>query len=379
THAYPGLSLVASGGDYAPATSITRTINIYGPDNNKPVVTSEVVTPDPYDPGIHDPYFNIQFDIYVTDIGTGIRSVEFFFKYLEPIGNSSVGGWQSFALWHVGGDQYRGMINATVAESQYYVRFYVEVKDYKGHGLDEFGAKQTNALLYYDADLYWNNTYTGYNTFQLGDFVEPFEEQIPTVIPSLNPLVPYINITVFINDSIVWSGMKNVTLHVNSHNLVTLVNQTDYIVALMTNVPSTNQWFYQLTLQYNYHYEWYYVAYDTALPIHNSLIGNMRTVQAVDGDAPSISNVAVAGNISYITPDTTLEFSATVTDILTSVSEVILHITYNEVDYDITMTRVGVSDVFEATFDLSDIELPDYGNYNLEYKIVAVDAVENSR
>ncbi len=379
THAYPGLSLVASGGDYAPATSITRTINIYGPDNNKPVVTSEVVTPDPYDPGIHDPYFNIQFDVYVTDIGTGIRSVEFFFKYLEPIGNSSVGGWQSFALWHVGGDQYRGMINATVAESQYYVRFYVEVKDYKGHGLDEFGAKQTNALLYYDADLYWNNTYTGYNTFQLGDFVEPFEEQIPTVIPSLNPLVPHINITVFINDSIVWSGMENVTLHVNSHNLVTLVNQTDYIVALMTNVPSTNQWFYQLTLQYNYHYEWYYVAYDTALPIHNSLIGNMRTVQAVDGDAPSISNVAVAGNISYITPDTTLEFTATVTDILTSVSEVILHITYNEVDYDITMTRVGVSDVFEATFDLSDIELPDYGNYNLEYNIEAVDAVENSR
>jgi hypothetical protein len=227
--------------------------------------------------------------------------------------------------------------------------------------------------------LYWNNTYTGYNTFQLGDFVEPFEEQIPTVIPSLNPLVPHINITVFINDSIVWSGMENVTLHVNSHNLVTLVNQTDYIVALMTNVPSTNQWFYQLTLQYNYHYEWYYVAYDTALPIHNSLIGNMRTVQAVDGDAPSISNVAVAGNISYITPDTTLEFTATVTDILTSVSEVILHITYNEVDYDITMTRVGVSDVFEATFDLSDIELPDYGNYNLEYNIEAVDAVENSR
>jgi hypothetical protein len=382
THAYPGLSLVASGGDYAPATTITHTLDIYGPDNNVPIVTGEVVTPDPYDPGIHDPYFNIQFDIYVTDVGTGIRSVEFFFEYLEPVGNTSIGGWQSFALWHVGGDQYRGILNATVSESKYYVLYYIKIIDFAGHGLDEFGAKQTVVPLYYDANFGWEGllySQSSPNEFQLGDFVEPFEEQVPTIIPSGNPLTPYINITVFINDSIVWSGMYNVTLHVNSHNLVTLENQTDYIVASMINVPSTNEWFYQLTLQYNYHYEWYYIAYDTAIPTKNSLTGPMQTVQAVDNDAPSISNVAVAGNISYITPDTTLEFSATVTDILTSVSEVILHITYNEVDYDITMTRVGVSDVFEATFDLSDIELPDYGNYNLEYNIEAVDAVENSR
>ncbi|MCK5409859.1 MAG: DUF4129 domain-containing protein [Candidatus Heimdallarchaeota archaeon] len=173
--------------------------------------------------------------------------------------------------------------------------------------------------------------------------------------------------------------MENVTLHVNSHNLVTLVNQTDYIVALMTNIPSTNEWFYQLTLQYNFQYEWYYIAYDTALPASNPLSGQMQTVQAVDSDAPAISNVAVAGNVSYITPETVLEFSATVTDILTSVSEVILHITYNGVDYNITMTRVGITNVFEVSFDLSEIELPDYGNFDLEYYIEAVDAVENSR
>ncbi|MHA1482404.1 MAG: DUF4129 domain-containing protein, partial [Candidatus Heimdallarchaeaceae archaeon] len=382
THAYPGLSLVASGGDYAPATSITHTINIYGPDNNIPTVTGEVVTPDPYDPGIHDPYFNIQFDIYVTDVGTGIRSVEFFFEYLEPIGNTSVGGWQSFALWHVGGDQYRGILNATVAESKYFVLYYIKVTDFAGHGLDEFGDKQTVIALYYDANFGWEGllySQSSPNEFQLGDFVEPFEEQVPTIIPSGNPTNPYINITVFINDSIVWSGMENVTLHVNSHNLVTLVNQTDYIVALMTNIPSTNEWFYQLTLQYNFQYEWYYIAYDTALPASNPLSGQMQTVQAVDSDAPAISNVAVAGNVSYITPETVLEFSATVTDILTSVSEVILHITYNEVDYNITMTRVGITDVFEASFDLSEIELPDYGNFDLEYYIEAVDAVENSR
>ncbi|MHA1551373.1 MAG: DUF4129 domain-containing protein [Candidatus Heimdallarchaeaceae archaeon] len=382
THAYPGLSLVASGGDYAPATSITHTINIYGPDNNIPTVTGEVVTPDPYDPGIHDPYFNIQFDIYVTDVGTGIRSVEFFFEYLEPIGNTSVGGWQSFALWHVGGDQYRGILNATVAESKYFVLYYIKVTDFAGHGLDEFGDKQTVIALYYDANFGWEGllySQSSPNEFQLGDFVEPFEEQVPTIIPSGNPTNPYINITVFINDSIVWSGMENVTLHVNSHNLVTLVNQTDYIVALMTNIPSTNEWFYQLTLQYNFQYEWYYIAYDTAIPASNPLSGQMQTVQAVDSDAPAISNVAVAGNVSYITPETVLEFSATVTDILTSVSEVILHITYNGVDYNITMTRVGITNVFEASFDLSEIELPDYGNFDLEYYIEAVDAVENSR
>ncbi len=382
THAYPGLSLVASGGDYAPATSITRTINIYGPDNNIPIVTGEVVTPDPYDPGIHDPYFNIQFDIYVTDVGTGIRSVEFFFEYLEPLGNTSVGGWQSFALWHVGANQYRGILNATVAESKYYVLYYIKMTDFSGHGLDEFGAKQTVVGLYYDANFGWEGflySVSSPNEFQLGDYVEPFEEQVPTIIPSSNPLNPYINITVFINDSIVWSGMENVTLHVNSHNLVTLVNQTDYIVALMTNVPSTNQWYYQLTLQYNFHYEWYFIAYDTALPISNPLLGPTQTVQAVDSDAPTISNVAVAGNVSYITPDTTLEFSATVTDVLTSVDVVTLYITYNEVDYDISMSRVGVSDVFEAIFDLSEIELPYYGNFVLEYTVEAVDTVENSR
>ncbi len=381
SRAYPSLSLVASGGDYAPATSITHTINIYGPDDNDPIFTSEVVTPDPYDPGIHDPYFNIQFDIYVTDVGTGIRSVEFFYEYYEPITNTSVGGLQSFALWHVGGNQYRGIINATVGESQYYVHYYIIVLDFAGHGLDEFGAKQTNVLLYYDADF--GRTASLYsvstpNIFQLGDFVEPFEEQVPTIIPSGDPLNPYINITVFINDSIVWSGMENVTLHVNNHNLVTLENQTDYIVALMTNIPGTNEWFYQLTLQYNFQFEWYYIAYDTAVPTSNPLSGSMQTVQAVDSDAPAISNVAVAGNVSYITPETVLEFSATVTDVLTSVFEVILHITYNEVNYDITMTRVGTSDVFEATFDLSEIKLSDYGNFVLVYSIEAVDDVENS-
>ncbi|GAH35696.1 unnamed protein product, partial [marine sediment metagenome] len=178
--------------------------------------------------------------------------VEFFYEYYEPITNTSVGGLQSFALWHVGGNQYRGIINATVGESQYYVHYYIIVLDFAGHGLDEFGAKQTNVLLYYDADF--GRTASLYsvstpNIFQLGDFVEPFEEQVPTIIPSGDPLNPYINITVFINDSIVWSGMENVTLHVNNHNLVTLENQTDYIVALMTNIPGTNEWFYQLTLQ----------------------------------------------------------------------------------------------------------------------------------
>ncbi|MHA1347129.1 MAG: DUF4129 domain-containing protein [Candidatus Heimdallarchaeaceae archaeon] len=382
THAYPGLSLVASGGDYAPATSITHTINIYGPDNNMPTVTGEVVTPDPYDVGIHDPYFNIQFDIYVTDIGTGIRSVEIFYEYFEPVANASVGGLQSFELWHVSGDQYRGMINATVAESQYYVKYYIKVIDFAGHGLDEFGAKQITALLYYDADFGWEGllySQSSPNEFQLGDFVAPFEEQVPTILPSGDPLNPYINITVFINDSIVWSGMENVTLHVNSFNLVTLLNQTDYIVALMINIPSTNEWFYQLTLQYNYEYEWYYIAYDSALPTPNIFSGPMQTVQAVDSDAPVISNVAVAGNVSYITPDMILEFNVTVTDLLTSVSEVILHITYNEVEYNVTMTRVGITDVFEATFDLAEIELPFYGNFVLEYSIESVDEVENSR
>jgi len=382
THAYPGLSLVASGGDYAPATSITHTINIYGPDNNMPTVTGEVVTPDPYDVGIHDPYFNIQFDIYVTDIGTGIRSVEIFYEYFEPVANASVGGLQSFELWHVSGDQYRGMINATVAESQYYVKYYIKVIDFAGHGLDEFGAKQTTALLYYDANFGWEGllySQSSPNEFQLGDFVAPFEEQVPTILPSGDPLNPYINITVFINDSIVWSGMENVTLHVNSFNLVTLLNQTDYIVALMINIPSTNEWFYQLTLQYNYEYEWYYIAYDSALPTPNIFSGPMQTVQAVDSDAPVISNVAVAGNVSYITPDMILEFNVTVTDLLTSVSEVILHITYNEVEYNVTMTRVGITDVFEATFDLAEIELPFYGNFVLEYSIESVDEVENSR
>ncbi|MBY9001190.1 MAG: DUF4129 domain-containing protein [Candidatus Heimdallarchaeota archaeon] len=382
THAYVGLSLVATGGDYAPATSITHTINIYGPDNNPPTITGEVITPDPYDPGIHDPYYIIQFDIYATDVGTGIRSVELFYEYLEPIANISVGGWQSFALWHVSGDQYRGIINATVSESQYYVNYYIRVIDFAGHGLDEFGAKQTDSLLYYDANLgrvaYLYSQSTP-NIFQLGDFVEPFEEQVPTVVTSPTLTSPYINITVYINDSLVWSGMFNVTIHVDSHNLVTGVNQTDYIVAVMTNIPGTNQWFYQLILQYNYQYDWYYIAYDAATPVKNSLRGATRTVQAVDSDAPVINNVNVSGNLSYITPDMLIEFTATVTDILTSVSEVILHITYNEVDYNITMTRVGTSDVFEATFDLSEIELEFYGNFVLEYSIEADDAVENIR
>ena len=381
THAYAGLTLYATGGAYAPAPSISQTINIYGPDNTAPVISGIGLNPNPDDPGIHDPYYNITFTIIATDAGTGVRSVFIHYQMYEPDA-VTLGPSGSVTCFNIGGDNYQGTINVTLAQSQYFVEYWVEVIDYAGHGLDEFGAKQTIPGLYYDAAFGWQ-TFSTSDIYQVGDFAPPMQEQAPTVIISPNPLDPYLNITIFTNDSLVYSGMYEVGLIVNVTNTVTQVMEIVNGVILLTNNPGTNQWFGQLFMDYNYNYSWYYGAADDAVPLRNIYYSyvdyGFMTASAIDDTGPIITGLDVSYNGSIAGPESVLNFTATITDLLVDVDNVTLTIQYNAETHVFDMVRKGTTDNYEYILDLSDYPLDAYGNFSLIYTLDAYDTVGNSQ
>lgn len=378
THAYPGLSLVAGGGDYTPETTITQTINIYGPDNDAPTISNVILTPDPLDPGIHVPYFNITFNVFTTDVGTGIRRVEIFYS-IEDTNSSLPSAWNNFLLFLAGPDQYMGTINVTLADAQRYVFYVVRVTDFAGHGLDQFGAKQTIPGLYYDAAFGWYEQTTIGNNYQIGDHIPPREEQVPDLDTSPDPFNPYLNITVYVNDSRVYSGMFEVKLIVDVFDNTTGIQIDDNLEYSMINIPSTNQWFIQIIGDYNYDYVWFYEAYDAATPFPNVLTGPIMVYSVVELDSPTVSGVLASYNGSVLTQVSVIFFTANVTDVLNGVDTVILMITYAGQPYNITMTQIGATTTYNTTFDLSEIELDDYGAFVLEYHIEANDTVGNVR
>jgi hypothetical protein len=384
THAYSGLSLVAGGGDYTPETTITQTVNIYGPDNDDPTITFVGLSPDPYDPGIHDPYYNITVTVSATDVGTGIRYVELNYRILEADNTTVAVPWTPVKMNPIGGDIYEIVVNTTVAYSQYFVQYYIIAKDFAGHGLDDLGAKQTNPIYYYDVsfgmqDMVYSQSEPDF--YQVGDVEAPIEEAPPTLVESSDPLTPYLNITVYVNDTRVFSGMDKVEIWVYFFDNATgiLVNPNgDPIVAEMYNTPGTNEWFIQLPGIYNYDIVWLYAAYDSASPNPNIAYGTPTVYSVVEFVPPTVSNLIVDYDGTVVLHDSVVTFNATITDAITGVSNVTLLITYNGVDYTINMSQVGTTSLYTASFNLADIPLDSYGTYTLQYQIFAEDAVGNN-
>jgi len=209
------------------------------------------------------------------------------------------------------------------------------------------------------------------------------QEQVPTVIISPDPLDPYINITVFTNDSLVFSGMFAVGIVVNITNTVTQVMETVNGVILLTNNPGTNEWEGQLSMDYNYNYSWYYAAVDDASPIRNTYYSygdyGFLTASATDDTGPTIANLDVSYNGSIAEPDSLLNFTATVTDLLVDVDNVTLTILYNAETYEFEMVKRGTTDTYEYILDLSDYPLDEYGNFSLIYTVEAYDTVGNTQ
>ena len=374
------LEATAGEGDYADGNTITQNINIYGPDNDAPTITFVGLSPDPYDPGIHDPYYNITITVSATDVGSGIRYVEVYYRILEEDNSTVAVGWTAVEMNPLGGDVYELTINTTTSYSQYYVQYYVIAKDFAGHGLDAFGDKQTNPIYYYDAnfgleDMVYSQSNPDF--YQIGDIGEPIEEAAPTIVNSPNPITPYLNITVYINDSRVYTGMAGVVIHVYIYDNATaelVDNYWDYMI----NNPGTNEWFYQLTGVYNSDIVWFFQASDIATPVPNDLYGPQMIYSVVEFNPPTIANIIVDYSGSILLHTSLITFNATVTDSITGVENVTLFITYNGVDYIINMTQVGTTSLYTANFNLSEISLDSYGTYTLQYQIFAEDAVGNN-
>ena len=379
--------LVATGGDYAPATSITQTINIYGPDTETPTLVSVNFTPDPNSTATHDPYYNITFTVVATDADSGIRSVIVYYSLYHPDDLITPVFSGSETLTNIAPDTYEGNITTYESQSQFYVAYLVEVKDYAGHGLDVTGSRQTNPAQWYDDPSFgYTDTEGGY--YRVGDVFEPVEVAPPVVTFSGNIPNPYVDISVFVNDTTVYSGMWVVVIYVNRTNLVTSVLETDYIVASMTNIPLTTEWYYHIDLDYNHEYTWYYAAADTATPYFNgayfNILSPLTLATTDDSDSPNIFGITVNAINGTADPESVLTFNASVIDILTNVSTVTINITISlgttivVEDYSVEMTRIGTSDIFTATVDLSQFRFRTSGTYALLYTIAATDAVENT-
>ncbi|MCG3220443.1 MAG: hypothetical protein H7641_03600, partial [Candidatus Heimdallarchaeota archaeon] len=296
------LQATAGEGDYASGNTITQNINIYGPDNDAPTITFVGLSPDPYDPGIHAPYYDITVTVAASDVGSGIRYVELYYRILEEDNSTVVVGWTPVKMNFLGGDIYELVINTTESYSQYYVQYYIIAKDYAGHGLDDLGAKQTNPIYYYNVsfgleDMVYSQSVPDF--YQVGDIEAPLEEAAPIIVNSIDPLNPYLNITVYVNDTHVFSGMAGVYLIVYIFDNATgvLINTNgDPIILVMTNNTGPNEWFYQMPGIYNYDIVWFYVARDGATPIPNDLYGPQMTYSVVEFNPPTVSNIILDYN-----------------------------------------------------------------------------------
>ncbi|MHA2254697.1 MAG: DUF4129 domain-containing protein, partial [Candidatus Heimdallarchaeaceae archaeon] len=353
---------------------------IFGPDNDAPTITFVGLSPDPYDPGIHLPYYNITVTVAASDVGSGIRYIELTYRILEEDNSTVAVGWTNVKMNFIGGDIYELVINTTISYSQYYIQYFIIAKDYAGHGVDDLGAKQTNPIYYYDLsfgleDMVYSQSVPDF--YQVGDIAAPIEEAAPTIVNSLDSLNPYLNITVYVDDTLIDSGMAGVVLAVYVFDNATEELIDNYQI-LMVNTPLTNEWFGQIQGVYNSDIVWFYVARDGATPIPNDLYGPQMVYSVVEYNPPTISNLILDYNGTVALHDSLITFNVTVTDAITGVDNVTLVILYNDVEYIINMTQVGTTSTYTASFDLAGILLDSYGTYALQYHIIAEDVVGNS-
>ncbi len=382
--AYVG-DLIATGGSMPTPPSIILSVNVFGPDNAFPTIDDIILTPDPFILIPHDPYYNITVTVIASDIGTGVRTVNLTYGVFDF--TDTLVYWDILIMSNIGPNTYQANITTFLIHDQYLVRFALEVNDYNGYGINAVGGLQTNPIFWYDQ---WAANYYLFPLvpeFRVGDVYGPVEDSPPLFNPSSDPLDPSVDITVYMNDSIVYSGMNDVIIAVHRNNTITGVLELFFVNnESMTNILGTNQWTYALDMDYNYEYWVFYLGFDTASPGNNptptGFYGPVY-LQAIDSTAPSISAITPIYNGTIASPDTVITYNVTISDTQTNISSVVLSIdiTLGETvyveDYTIIMTRVGTSDVFTAQLDLSDFALTRSGTYALLYSVTATDEVGN--
>ncbi len=364
------------------AESITHTIYIYGPDYDVPQITAEIRTPDPLVVVPHEPYFDVTFTVTASDVGTGINYVTLIYQiYEEGVGVIVI--WDNITLYDIGGGQYEATLNISTMYAQNYIQYYIEVKDFAGYGLFANGTRQ--AVAQYDVTFGWiyllyNSTH--YNEYQIGDYEEPVEEGDPVSLTSPELDNPWFNITVFVNDSSIYTGISSVRIYVNRSVEGSGVWEENYKNGeLMTNVPSTNQWFYVLNADYNYEYSWYYIAYDNANPVNNAITSITRNLAAIDSDAPVIGPGGLVVDYTgiVIEADTVLNFTIILTDERSGIQNVTVYVDYNGQTILVILTQVGTTNTYFASLDLSDYLLNETSvdPFPLDYNLLSYDIVNN--
>jgi len=381
--------MIATGGAMPTPPTITLTINVFGPDNTLPDISSVILTPDPDLLIPHDPYFNITFTVTATDTGSGIQFVNMTVEYRNPDPGSPWVYVGVVQLTNIAPNTYEVDLNIPPAFAQYYIRVYPYAVDYAGHGVNAAGTKQTNPSFYYSTDVADCNWFI-YDTpfvYQVGDVYGPVEESAPTIVGSSDPYNPSVDITVYMNDSIVYSGMTDVLLRVDRYNTITETMEYYFVSNVSMTQLAEDMWFYTLDMDYNYEYYIYYIGVDTAGPYQNeSPLGFYGDyyVEAIDDTPPTVSPVTTFFNGSIATTDDIVTYNVTITDTQTSISSVILSIdiTLGETvyveDYEVEMTRVGLTDIYSVQVDLGTFGLSRAGTYALLYSVTATDGVGNS-
>lgn len=377
--------LVATGGAMPTPPTITLSVNVFGPDNSNPTIDDVILTPDPYLLIPHDPYYNITLSVIASDIGSGIQNVTLTYAIYDPALNPVY--YIRFTMTNIGPNTYQANITTLAGMNQYYVIFALEVYDNSGYGVSAAGGIQTNPAEWYDTSITNYYQFPAFPIYRVGDVYGPVEESTPDIDPSTDPLNPYVDITAYVNDSIVYTGMDEVLIRVDRNDTITGVMEYYYINNVsMTHVPSTNQYTYTLVMEYNYEYWIYYIGKDTAGPDSNESPGGFYGayyVSAIDTVGPDISNVVVQYNGTIATPDDIVTYLVTISDTQTSISSVILGIeitlgtTVYVEDYEVEMTRVGLTDVYSVQVDLGTFGLSRAGTYALLYIVTAIDEVGN--
>lgn len=384
--AYPGgitiTASVLSGLIYAETEA--HIIYLYGPDNDAPEITGETRTPDPLLTIPHAPYFDVTFTITASDvgIGTGINYVTLHYRIVDEE-KVQIVGWDNITLTFIGGGQYEETLSISTVYSKNYVQYYIEVKDFAGWGLDELGVIQ--ATPQYDSDFGWFNyryNFTNPNEYQIGDYLAPIEEAEPATVYSTNLTNPWTNITVFVNDSNIFTDIAYVEIYVNRSVEGSETWEINYIDgALMTHIPGTNQWFYLLDTEYNYEYSWFYIAYDNADPDSNQFKSQPRTLSAIDSDAPVIGPGGLVVDYTgiVIEADTVLNFTIILTDERSGIQNVTVYVDYNGQTILVILTQVGTTNTYFASLDLSDYLLNETSAvpFPLDYYLLSYDNVNN--
>ncbi len=180
------------------------------------------------------------------------------------------------------------------------VEYYIESKDHAGYGLKSNGSLNDDQAddPWYSADYGLTFLYSSEASpshYILGDLNEP-EEVLPPEYAFTGGISPYWTITVYVNDSDVYSGIDDVIIYWrNDAGNNTWVDewQNAFMTRDMGYGGSGYKYYFLLYVEYGFQYEWYYNASDGAGPASNifstSDLSSQRSLSQEWEDPASVS------------------------------------------------------------------------------------------